>query len=124
MYHNILLALTLLLCISCSSGQCRRDGTILKKKEGGQTLTEQEAAEEIVLVSKSDGSRQCGYKIGVKLEDMAEELKGIEIKRMEKKHDGLMRIQTCGAPTGMLNVFHIYRKNVRFALKQGFKVLN
>jgi hypothetical protein len=94
------------------------------ENQEGKTLSEQDLANEVVLVSKSDGSLQCGYKIGVTMEAMAQELAGIEILKSEKRSDGLMRIQSCGAPTGMLNVYHIYRKDVKTALKLGYKVID
>jgi hypothetical protein len=93
-------------------------------KEEGKTLSEQEMANEVVLVSKSDGSLQCGYKIGVTIEAMSKELNNIQILKSEKRNDGLVRIQSCGAPTGMLNVYHIYRKDVKTALKLGYKVID
>ena len=115
--------IVLFVAVGCTSGQCRRDGVPVKTKEQVQTLSEQELADEVVLIAKTDGSLQCGYKIGIKLDHMASELANIEILKTEKKHDGLMRIQSCGAPTGMMNVFHIHRKNVRKAVKLGYKVL-
>lgn len=110
--------------VGCTTGQCRRDGSPVLENQEGKTLSEQDLANEVVLVSKSDGSLQCGYKIGVTMEAMAQELAGIEILKSEKRSDGLMRIQSCGAPTGMLNVYHIYRKDVKTALKLGYKVID
>jgi hypothetical protein len=116
--------LGLFLLIGCASGQCRRDGTPLPPESDVKTISEQEMENEVILISKSDNSLQCGYNVGVTLENMAQELNGIQILKAEKKHDGLMRIQSCGAPTGMMNVYYIYRKDVKKAVKLGYKVLD
>lgn len=121
---RLFILLSTFTAIACSSGQCRRDGSPIVNKEEAKTLTEQKFANEVVAIAKSDGSLQCGYKIGTTLDDMAQQLEGIEIISTEKKHDGLMRVQSCGAPTGMLNVYHIHRKNVRLAVQKGFKVID
>lgn len=113
-----------LLIVACSSGQCRRDGSPIRATKTAQTLSEKKFESEVVHVAKEDGSLQCGYRIGVTLEDMSSELQPAEILRSEKKHDGLMRIQKCGAATGLLNVYHIRRKHVRDAVNKGFKVLD
>lgn len=109
---------------ACTSGQCKRDGTPVLTDEEKKTISEQELANEIILVGKSDQSLQCGYNIGMTLERMAQDLAGIQILKTEKRHDGLMRIQSCGAPTGMMNVYSIYRKDVKKAVRMGYKVLD
>lgn len=114
----------LLLFASCTTGQCKRDGTPVLTNEESKTISEQEMANEIILVGKSDQSLQCGYNVGVSLRQMAQELEGVQIIKTEKRHDGLMRIQSCGAPTGMMNVYSIYRKDVKKAVKLGYKVLD
>lgn len=109
---------------ACTSGQCKRDGTPVLTEEEKKTISEQELANEIILVGKSDQSLQCGYNVGMTLERMAQELTGIQVLKTEKRHDGLMRIQSCGAPTGMMNVYSIYRKDVKKAVRMGYKVLD
>lgn len=116
--------LVVLFLVGCTTGQCRRDGTPVAPEEGAQTISESQLANEIIAVGKSDNSLQCGYNVGVSLDEMAKELEGIKILKSEKKHDGLMRIQTCGAQTGMMNVYSIYRKDVKKAVKMGYKVLD
>ncbi len=112
-------------CVSaCTTGQCRRDGTPVVADEGAKTISEEKLANEIISISKSDNSLQCGYNVGITLEVMAQELQGMTILKSEKKHDGLMRIQSCGAPTGMMNVYQIYRKDAKKAVKMGFKILD
>ena len=120
--------LALLCCLfwlaGCASGQCKRDGTPVMADEEAKTISEQELANEIIVIGKSDQSLQCGYNIGMSLNQMAQELEGIQILRTEKRHDGLMRVQSCGSPTGMMNVFFIYRKDVKKAVRLGYKVLD
>lgn len=108
----------------CTTGQCRRDGTPVVPDENKQTISESQLANEVIVIGKSDNSLQCGYNVGIPLDTMAKELEGIAILKSEKKHDGLMRIQSCGAPTGMMNVYSIYRKDVKKAVKLGYKVLD
>jgi len=116
--------LALLLLAACTTGQCRRDGTPVIPDESATTITEEQLKNEVIAVAKSDNSLQCGYNMGITLEAMAKELEGITIIKTEKIHDGLMRIQTCGAPTGMMNVYSIHRRDVKKAVKLGYKVLD
>ena len=39
----------------------------------------------------------------------------------DNRHDGLMRVQMCGQPTGTCNVFEIKASDLDQALKLGFK---
>ncbi len=120
--------LALLCCFiwisACTTGQCKRDGTPVLTNDEIKTISEQELANEIILIGKSDQSLQCGYNVGMTIEQMGKELVDIRIIKTEKRHDGLMRIQSCGAPTGMMNVYSIYRKDVKKAVKMGYKVLD
>jgi len=79
------------------------------------------SAPETVKVYKYDNSRQCGQGEAVPLEDMAKQLKNIKILGQEKKNDGMMRIQMCGAPTGIANVYEINKKDLKRAAKLGFR---
>ncbi len=74
-----------------------------------------------VKVYKYDNSRQCGQGKAVSLEEMAKEFKNIKIISQEKKNDGMMRIQMCGAPTGVANVYEIDQKDAKRAAKIGFR---
>lgn len=122
---NILLSLLFcLFVVGCTIGQCKRDGTSVLTNDEIKTISEQELANEIILIGKSDQSLQCGYNVGMTIEQMSKELEDIHILKTEKRHDGLMRIQSCGAPTGMMNVYSIYRKDVKKAVKMGYKVLD
>ncbi|MBY0451380.1 MAG: hypothetical protein K2P92_00005, partial [Bdellovibrionaceae bacterium] len=74
-----------------------------------------------VFVYKPDGSLQCGQGSRITPEDMKKELGAIKVFSSENKSDGMMRIQVCGAPTGMANVYEIDQKDLEAALKLGFK---
>ncbi len=124
MWKLVFLSVAIFLIGACTTGQCKRDGTPVLTNDEVKTISEQDMANEIILVGRSDQSLQCGYNVGLSLQQMAQELEGIEILRTEKRHDGLMRIQSCGAPTGMMNVYSIYRKDVKKAVKLGYKVLD
>ncbi|MBX2986506.1 MAG: hypothetical protein KF802_01290 [Bdellovibrionaceae bacterium] len=74
-----------------------------------------------VRVYKPDGSLQCNQGKTISLSEMQKELKGITVHGSFNQHDGLMRIQMCGTPTGNSNVYEIDRQNLEAALKAGFK---
>ena len=74
-----------------------------------------------VFVYKPDGSLQCGQGSKIDINTMKKELKDIEVFSVVTKHDGMMRIQVCGQPTGQNNVFEIHKKDLEKALKLGFK---
>ena len=74
-------------------------------------------------VYKSDGSRQCEKRPGIALDVMERELAGIVVHNREKRKDGLMHIQICGSPSGMINLFEIDAGFVKQAEQRGFKRL-
>ncbi len=74
-----------------------------------------------VRVYKSDGSRQCEKRTGRSVESMERELAGIPVHHREKRSDGLMHIQVCGSPTGMINIYEIDSSNLKKAEERGFK---
>ncbi|HRK07359.1 MAG TPA: hypothetical protein PLZ57_06285 [Pseudobdellovibrionaceae bacterium] len=76
-----------------------------------------------VRVFKADGSRQCDRKPGMSVEVMQRELAGISVYNQEKKPDGLARIQLCGSPSGMINVYEIDRQSLKQAEERGFRRL-
>lgn len=76
-----------------------------------------------ILVYKPDGSLQCGMGKSITAEDMEKELSGIAVSFREKRSDGLMHIQACGQPTGMVNVYEIPERSLSAAEKRGFKRL-
>ncbi len=72
-------------------------------------------------VFKTDGSRQCDKRSGTALDVMERELAGIPVYAKEKRPDGLMHIQVCGSPTGMINLFEIDQTNLKQAEERGFR---
>ena len=114
-----------LIAVACSTGHCRRDGKeVLEKVDPKPPSGYEEENLGSLRVGKADGSQQCGMRAGVSLEDMAkEELPGVKILSSEKRNDGLMRIQSCGADTGMLNTFEIRHQDLRKAQKAGFTLI-
>lgn len=77
--------------------------------------------EKTVLVAKPDGSLQCSTKKGMSPEEMEKQLSGIKVLSREKRPDGLMHIQICGHPTGMVNVYEILASSLQEAESRGFK---
>jgi hypothetical protein len=75
-----------------------------------------------ILVYKYDGSKQCGEGKEITLDAMSRQLQDIKIVSMSKKHDGMMRIQVCGAPTGHANVYEISDKDLNKAKSYGFQL--
>lgn len=74
-----------------------------------------------VRVYKSDGSRQCERRGGKSVEATERELAGIPVYHREKRSDGLMHIQVCGSPTGIINIYEIDSSNLKQAEERGFK---
>lgn len=74
-----------------------------------------------VRVYKPDGSRQCERRTGQPAEAMERELAGIPVYHREKRSDGLMHIQVCGSPTGMINLYEIDSINLKKTEERGFK---
>lgn len=76
-----------------------------------------------VEIFKPDGSLQCGMGQSIPLSNMAQKLKakGISILKSQRSHDGMMHTQVCGGPTGFVNIFEIYKRDLPQALKLGFK---
>lgn len=126
----IFLSLVVFSVAACQSGNCRQVKTKLPKVETPEEAAKvsgpnkQELNEARTFVYKYDGSKQCGEGKPIDLKVMAKELKGIKIYSMERKPDGLMHIQVCGAPTGYANVYEIDKSNLEAAKKMGFKEWN
>ncbi len=74
-----------------------------------------------VKVYKLDGSVQCSQGGGIALDVMEKDLQSVTVFEREKQHDGMMRIQKCGTPTGQCNVYTIDKSFLNEALKRGFK---
>jgi hypothetical protein len=77
-----------------------------------------------VLIYKYDGSLQCAMGKGLSPEEMEKDLGSVKALSRNKRSDGLMHIQVCGQPTGMVNVYEINSKSLPDAEKRGFKKWN
>lgn len=77
----------------------------------------------LVRIYKLDGSRQCEKKPGVAIDIMERELAGIAVHSRDKRKDGLMHVQVCGSPSGMINVYEIEMPFLKQAEQRGFKRL-
>lgn len=74
-------------------------------------------------VFKYDGTLQCGGGSERSLADMRKELDdaSVTVLSQRKDSDGMIRIQTCGASTGKINVFVISSEDLESARTLGFK---
>jgi len=95
----------------CASGHCGRDGKAVNVSSSKLK----------VFVYKYDGSKQCEKGTGTELKSMAAELSSIKVFSMSKKSDGQIRVQVCGALTGMANVYEISSADLAKAEALGFK---
>lgn len=112
----------LLITASCSHQPCAITERADAKMTGNEKTTSQlKDLSQRVFVYKPDGTLQCGQGQKIPLDTMKKELGDIEVYSSETKNDGMMRIQVCGAPTGMNNVYEINQKDLEKALKLGFK---
>lgn len=75
-----------------------------------------------IKVYKPDGSIQCEPGTGISPTEMAKQLSGLKIYSSQSQHDGLMRIQVCGQPTGQCNVYEIAETDLATATQAGFKI--
>lgn len=129
MKNLIFVVLSATLIFSCSTRPCKiEDRTTAQTQEQAKASVDQmknEIAKGSVMnrikIYKPDGTLQCNQGQKISLDDMSKELKNIKIYSKENLHDGLMRIQMCGKPTGYNNVFEIDQENLAAAEKLGFK---
>ena len=75
-----------------------------------------------IKVYKYDKSLQCEPG-GISVTEMQKSLEeaGIKVKCAKKSEDGLMRIQSCGSPTGKINVYEIPEAKLSIAESLKFK---
>lgn len=127
----VLVLFLALLLQACTTGHCRhlRDEENAKNAAEGKPMPKVDApsvnlkpsSADRVRVYKFDGSLQCNMGKSRSLSEMQKDLKSIEVFQSWKRHDGMMRVQLCGSPTGQSNVYEIDRKDLEAALKLGFK---
>ncbi len=128
---HILAAAFVTCFLGCASKNCREvraeeaaaSGSVVAKTEinKGKDPMAKTALADRVKVYKSDGSLQCGMGAAISASEMQKQLGKIKIHSSSSKHDGMMRTQVCGSPTGQSNVFEIDRKDLVAAQKAGFK---
>jgi hypothetical protein len=124
----ILLLTSFSVFTGCATGHCRKAQQPMSGSEAPATGTLNAAQnsdlspDKHVLVYRYDGSLQCNMGKPVSPQTMKKDLKGITVYSMEKKQDGQMHVQVCGAITGQANVFEISAKDLKEADKKGFKL--
>jgi hypothetical protein len=78
-----------------------------------------------VWVQRADGSLQCGgeERAPVTLEETTRELKdlGLQVFQSVTAHDGKMRAQMCGLPTGKVIRVQILARDEAKAIQAGFE---
>lgn len=119
---SLILFTVTMVFVACANQACK----IEERKEVAMTGNEKTSSQvkdlsNRVFIYKLDGSLQCEQGKKILPEVMRKELGEIEVFSSENKHDGMMRIQVCGAPTGHCNVYEIDAKDLDKALKLGFK---
>lgn len=120
--YLVLLAAGAIVIFSCSNQPCHiEERTDVAMKIDNKPVANPKDLTQRVLIYKPDGSLQCGMGEKIDPNTMKKELKDIEVFSAENKHDGMMRIQVCGHPTGFCNVFEIKKEDLNKALKLGFK---
>jgi hypothetical protein len=120
-----ILASLLVVVSSCSTAKCKiEERPPVEIKGTEKTMTESKDLTSHVRVYKPDGSLQCGQAPKVDLSEMKKDLQDIQVFSSENKHDGLMRVQMCGHPTGTCNVYEISSADLDKAIKLGFKKWN
>lgn len=118
------LILGVFFAIGCAPYHCRQAPKIEAQTPVGEAMKaapDEATGSRRVRVFRYDGSLQCGQGKAVAVDVMAKDLKGLEIFSKEKKKDGLMHIQVCGAATGTANVYEISEADLPRAEKLGFK---
>lgn len=121
-FAKLLLFLIGAILMSCSTTPCPIEMKPSPQVDGGpKSMTAEKDLTTRVRVFKPDGSLQCGMGKKIDPQVMQKELGEIQIFSAENMHDGLMRIQVCGHPTGHCNVFEILQADYDKAQKLGFK---
>jgi choice-of-anchor A domain-containing protein len=104
--------------LGCAQGYCYGRGDNSRTNQTVKASTGRR-----VFVYKQDGSKQCNSAPGVTPEDMADELKDMQVYSKVKKSDGKMHITLCGSPTDKINVFEIDEKDLAKAKAAKFEEL-
>ena len=108
--------------LACSSHPCKiEERTDIVMTGNEKVSTAKKDLTQRTFVYKADGSLQCGQGEKTEIAAMRKDLGNIEVFSSENKHDGMMRVQVCGAPTGYSHVFEISKSDLEAAVKLGFK---
>lgn len=123
---NIIIILIIIpLFSACSTHSCKiEERTDIVMTGNEKMSSSKKDLTQRVFVYKPDGSLQCGQGEKIDQITMKKEFGTIEVYSIANKHDGMMRIQLCGAPTGYNNVYEINRVDLDAAIKLGFKKWN
>ncbi len=110
----------------CATGHCNGSQHFADKAKAANAAAagEVSANEPHTFVFKSEGSKQCDSKSGIKIEKVAESLNGIHVFSSDTRSDGNMHMTLCGAATGRIHVFEIREAEKSAALSAGFKELS
>jgi hypothetical protein len=145
--RSLMIALTVMFFAACTNGPCRQvknpelanqqsanaaqaaqanagsagASASTAPAKGVNAVTPTLSKQGTLFVSKPDGSLQCGQGQAMSPQEMEKQLEGIKVFSRENRSDGLMHIQVCGSPTGMINVFEILAGSLKDAEKRGFK---
>lgn len=122
MNKKLFLVFLFTLLTACSNHPCKieeRADNVMSINEKASTVKKD--LTQRTFVYKPDGSLQCGQGEKIDIGSMRNELGKIEVYSSASKHDGMMRIQVCGAPTGNSHVFEINKSDLEAAIKFGFK---
>lgn len=119
---DLFLGIFFTLLTACSSHPCKiEERTDIVMTGNEKVSTAKKDLTQRTFIYKPDGSLQCGQGEKIEISSMQKDLGKIEVYSSENKHDGMMRIQVCGAPTGYSHVFEINKTDLEAALKLGFK---
>ncbi len=130
-YKNLFLITFLFILSSCSTSICSPTDKLNLAKSHTNKITDSSSSGlntdkslnmKTVKVYKLDGSVQCEPNSGKPITEIQTELSNIKIISSKSSHDGLMRTQVCGQPTGNCFVFEISETDLDKALKYGFKI--
>ncbi len=107
----IIILLSLLSLNACTHGHCP------------DPLDKNKKITDRVWVYKYDQSKQCGVNKGVELTKMQKDFDkmGVDVFESKKQYDGLMRIQACGAFTGLANMFLIKKTDLNKVTSRGYQ---
>jgi hypothetical protein len=98
--------------LACTHGHCPQTNRSTKDPKATK-----------IWVYKYDQSKQCDKKPGTAIEVMLKDFKAMSVTVFEskKQYDGLMRIQACGAFTGLANVFLIQKDDLNKVISRGYQ---